>query len=517
MDTLKQFNAARRVSVPLIIWKTPDPAATMNAVRDGAEYPVLGWDIVRGVRPWNEAAKGKTESECGVGDPVGMLQAVETLPADSVMFMQNAQLYAGGDNPNPSVLQAIWNLRDTNKADHKTLVLLSPQMRTPLELANDIMVLDETLPDDKALSNIVVTQAEHARIGAKDAGVKFKAMTAADVDKAVDALSGLSAFAAEQTVAVSFEKNGDGVTLNQNTLWDRKRQAIEETKGLKVWRDGETLDDVKGCENVKDFIHKVITGRMPPRGIVFIDEIEKQLGGVTGDLSGATTDQLGVLLVKMQNMKAQGMMFVGHAGSAKSMVAKATGNTAGIVTMEMDLGAMKGNLVGESEANIRAAFKVVEAVTQGRALFIATCNKINGNLPPELKRRFTLGTFFFDLPTLAEREAIWAYYITKFGLKGKGFIENGSGGYRIAGLDDTGWTGADIFNCCNRAWMFNCTIAEAGKYATPICKTDPQAIETLRGIADNAFISANYEGLYRKEKQTVDIGGSGKARKMSFK
>jgi SpoVK/Ycf46/Vps4 family AAA+-type ATPase len=168
---------------------------------------------------------------------------------------------------------------------------------------------------------------------------------------------------------------------------------------------------------------------------------------------------------------------------------------------------MKGSLVGDSEQNIRAAMKVIDAVSQGRALYIATCNKIDA-LPPELKRRFTLGTFFFDLPTQEERDSIWAHYLKKFDLltgKGKNSREK---------IDDNGWTGADIFNCCNRAWMFKSSIEEAAKYATPICKTSPQAIESLRSIADGAFISANYEGLYQKTKQTVALTGS--KRQMRF-
>jgi hypothetical protein len=485
-ETTKQFNAARRVSVPLVVWKTPDAAATISAVQTGAKFPVFQWDIVRGIMPANEMARGKSEQGCGVGNPPEMLDAAQKLPAHSVMFMHNAQRFMDDS----TVLQGIWNLRDTNKSEHRMLVLLAPQMRTPIELSNDILAIDESLPDAAQLKEIVETQVGHARLGATESGAKFKDVGAADVDKAVDALSGLSAFSAEQTVAVSFEKNEAGVCLNQNTLWDRKRQAIEETRGLKVWRDGETLSDVQGCTNIKDFACKIIGGRLPPRAIVFIDEIEKSLGGASGDTSGTTQDQLGVLLKEMQDKKAQGILFVGHPGSAKSMVAKATGNTAGVVTIQLDLGAMKGGLVGESETNIRAAMKVIDAVSGGRALYVATCNKIVGQaMPPELKRRFTFGTFFFDLPTMIERVAIWNHYLNKFDLK--------SEKRNAAKMDDEGWTGADIFNCCNRAWMFNCSLAEAAKYATPICKTDPMAIEALRNVADNAFISANYEGLYR--------------------
>lgn len=509
--SLKEYNAARRVSVPLLIWKAPDAAATISAVRDGAKYPIFQWDIVRGMMAINESALGKCEQGCGIGNPVEMLEASQKLPADSVVFMHNAHLFTD----NSAVIQGVWNLRDTNKADHKTLVLLAPQMRTPMELTNDVLVIDEKLPSEAQLKEIVQRQASDARTGAIDAQMEFSDMTAAEVERAVGALSGLSAFAAEQTIAVSFEKNGEGVRLNHDTLWDRKRQAIEETKGLNVWRDGETLDDVKGCANVKNFVQRLINGRVAPQAIVFVDEIEKQLGGIGSDTSGTTDDQLGVLLTEMQNKKAQGMLFVGHPGSAKSMVAKAMGTSAGIVTIQLDLGAMKGSLVGQSEQNIRAAMKVIDAVSQGKALYVATCNKI-GKLPPELERRFTLGTFFFDLPEMMERQAIWKHYVGKFDLKGQGFIENGSGGYKVKDVDDVGWTGADIFNCCNRAWMFNCSLGEAAKYATPICKTNPMGIEALRDLADGAFISANYEGLYQKNKQTVPLKADNK-RKMTFK
>jgi hypothetical protein len=45
----------------------------------------------------------------------------------------------------------------------------------------------------------------------------------------------------------------------------------------------------------------------------------------------------------------------------------------------------------------------------GRSLWIATCNSI-ASLPPELRRRLALGTFFFDLPASDERQHIWNIY-----------------------------------------------------------------------------------------------------------
>src|SRR5260370_36638881 len=99
-------------------------------------------------------------------------------------------------------------------------------------------------------------------------------------------------------------------------------------------------------------------------------------------------------------------MGIGPPGAAKSLVAEAAGNTAGVPTIAFDLGAMQNALVGASGERLRAALKVVAAVTNGRSLWIATCNSI-GTSPPELRRRVTLGTFFFDLASPEERAAIW--------------------------------------------------------------------------------------------------------------
>ncbi len=124
------------------------------------------------------------------------------------------------------------------------------------------------------------------------------------------------------------------------------------------------------------------------------------------------------MLTWMQDNEADGLIFIGPPGAAKSAVAKATGNTAGIPTIAFDLGAMQSSLVGGSGERLRSALKVVDAVSQGRALFIATCNSI-ASLPPELRRRFTLGTFFFDLPSADEREAIWRIYEKKYDVSGE--------------------------------------------------------------------------------------------------
>ncbi|MGH9436280.1 MAG: AAA family ATPase, partial [Terriglobia bacterium] len=207
------------------------------------------------------------------------------------------------------------------------------------------------------------------------------------------------------------------------------------------------------------------------------------------DLSGVKTEMAGTMLTWMQDHEADGAIFIGPPGSAKSATAKATGGTAGIPTIAFDLTAMESSLVGASGDRLRAALKVVEAVSQGRTLFIATCNSIT-SLPPELRRRFTLGTFFFDLPTTEEREAIWRIYLEKFGVSGE--LPN-----------DQGWTGAEIKECCRKAYRLKTSLVDAAQYIVPISRSAADQIKALRQTASGKFLSASKPGVYRFEEETA--------------
>jgi hypothetical protein len=66
-----------------------------------------------------------------------------------------------------------------------------------------------------------------------------------------------------------------------------------------------------------------------------------------------------------------------------------------IPTLRADLGDMMGSLVGQSQQYIRDFTKVVDSVSGGNAIWVATCNAIDA-LPAELQARFSLGTYFFD-------------------------------------------------------------------------------------------------------------------------
>ena len=378
-------------------------------------------------------------------------------------------------------MQALWNLRDAYKANGRTIVLLCADVKLPAELTHDIQVLREALPDEALLREIV------GRVYA-DGGLEPPSPDI--LTRAVAATSGLTAFAAEQAAALNLRKGG----LLLDSLWETKREMVENTPGLSIWRGDETFADIAGYDNVKTFLRRVITGRTPPRVVVFIDEIEKALGGSGGggnrmaDSSGVSQSLLGTLLTWMQDQKATGNIFIGPPGTGKSAVGKAVGMEAGVPTICFDLTGMKGSLVGQSEQRLRDALKVVDAISGGHALVVATCNGIS-QLPPELRRRFKLGTFFFDLPDSEERAAVWQLYRCRYEIAEDDPIPN-----------DTDWTGAEIASCCELSYLLHCTLQEAAAYIVPVAISAKDQIDSLRSEASHRFVSASFPGPYDKDR-----------------
>lgn len=486
-----QFKAARQAAVPIVVIETLDQ---QNAVRTiatcNSEIPVIQWDIIKGLSAVNALGKKIVEDICkdddpaiSTGNPSEMLSKIITVEQNAIIFMHNAHRFI----ENESVSQGICNLRDVYKSSGTTLVLLAPFLKPPTELEQDVMIITDKLPNETEISNIILSICE-------DAGIK-KSYAMDKMKKITDTLIGLSSFCAEQTLAtcvkkvIGDEEGTEEIIIDMKMLWERKCKAVEQTPGLSIWRGGETFGEIGGCENIKFFTESILTGKESPRAIVFMDEIEKAFAGSGTDSSGVSQDQLGAILSFMQDKEVDGMIFIGPPGAAKSAIAKAAGNTGGIPTISFDLGAMKNSLVGKSGEQTRKALQVIEAISQGRVLFIATCNNIT-TLPPELRRRFTMGTFFFDLPTESERSIIWDIYLKKYNLfKGESIKRDDI-------PEDKGWTGAEIKQCCKLASKLNISLIDAANYIVPVCKSAADQIEALRRLASGKFINANTKGIY---------------------
>lgn len=476
---------ARDAGTPLVAVATADQIAAMAAICEATNGAAkVAWDAARGVRGINPAGQAFVKS-CGAPEEIAQnstnpqtaLEIADKLPEDGIFFMVSAHRFV----EDAFVSTGLLNKREPFKANGRTMLLLGPAFNLPAELRQDVVVLEDPLPDDPALETIVE----------KLAGAAGLAEPKDKVQRAVDAVRGLSPFAAEQVLAMSLRKSG----VDLESLWDRKRAQIAQTKGVTLLKGGPTFADIGGNAAICEFGRRLMTGPRPPRAIWIIDEIEKYMAGAAGgDASGVTADFLGVMLREMEDGGHGGIILVSPPGCGKTLFAKALAVEYGRPAVAFDFGAAKGRYVGDSEGNVRAMFKVGNAVAAGEALVVATCNRLEA-LPPELRRRFKYGIWYFDLPDRGEREAIWKVQTKAHGLE----IELQPLG--VSG--DEGWTGAEIRNCCEIASRLGCSLKEAASFVVPVIQADPKSVESLRTLADGRFLSANHPGTYSRAEQVM--------------
>lgn len=486
-ELLRQFERARLVSVPIVGISTADQSATIEELREmWNEHPLVQWDAARGITPINKVGED-TLDRAGIKsedtiDFVPAMLAALTLPKLSVLFVRNAHRQLESTEPMASAtaVQAVSNLRDMFKHDHRIAVLLAPAFRAPHELKHDVVVLDHALPEDAAIETIV--RELHA-------SAKVTVPTGEAMQRAIEAASGLSAFEAETAIALSLTENG----LDMDQLWERKRSIIEQTPGLSVYRGKETFDDLRGLASVKERLRQHIHAKTPPGVIVWIDEGADVFANIEsgGDSNNVKTDQQSVLLTEMEQNKWPGALLVGVPGAGKSAVAQAFGNEAGCLTIALDLAGMESKWQGESEANLRQAVRVIKAIGHGNAFFVLTCNSLKG-LRPQFQARFRRGTFFFDLPTADERDAIWNLYMKKFEIPAQ------------PRPDDEGWVGREIRECCASAWDLGTTLLDAARFIVPVSRSRASEIETMRKEAHGRFLDASNYGEYRYRQEPME-------------
>lgn len=547
---IDQLSAARKCGVPLTGVETNDPAATIRTIAQhcakvkvqGQEInpPVLTWDCMSGLNavprlPLNgdETPEEKKSREAAykasldlvtrlhdkfgiaaISQPLAFLEAIAddgkdgdpaTLPPWAIVGMYNASDFFD----KPEVRQGIWNLRDKFKRNGRMLILMGIVIDLPNNLkSGDVVVMEDELPDDEALAAIVERldkQASRCNCkGKKDCkncggtGTKSKRPLAGKdaIERLVEAVKGLSAFGAEQVLAMSLrastvtdQKIPCGFDIDH--AWTAKRKQIEQTKGLSIYREDTGFDAIGGLEEVKSYLVKLMHGKKQPKAVIWLDEIEKS--GLDSNRSGSddtSTDQEGELLKFMEDYKVFGIMFLGVPGCGKSQICKAMSAEFDRVVIRLDLGGLKDKWVGSSQQNLRCALKMIRSVAGDDALWVATSNSIDG-LSAAMRSRFT-DCFFFDLPTRAERKPIWDVWLKKYGLKDKPYAE------------DEGWVARDIVHCCDKAFRLGEPIAEAGtRIASEGVKTR-EDIKKMRLAAHERYSSTSERGLYKMPQQPAE-------------
>lgn len=387
----------------------------------------------------------------------------------------------------------------TNNNTHA--IILSSIYRLPAELEKYITVLQIPLPKRNELGEVL-------DIVAKQSKVELKTNLR---NRLIDAALGMTSMEADLAYCLASVKDGFD-DKSPFTVSSEKEQIIRKSGILDYFPKNESLKDVGGMENLKEWLKK--------RQLAY-DKEARDWG----------------------LKESKGLLLLGVPGCGKSLIAKSIASSWNMPLLRLDVGKVFQGIVGSSEDNIRKAIATAEAVapcvlwideiekglsgvqssgaTDGGVtsrifstiltwmqektapvFVVATANNIN-QLPPELLRKGRFDEIFFvDLPSQKEKENIFSIHLQKNRQNVSSFALD------ILAQKAEGFNGAEIEECVKEA-MFTAYvesqesniapklqmihILDAIKNTVPLSKTMEKQITDLRKFAVSRAKNASKE------------------------
>ena len=244
------------------------------------------------------------------------------------------------------------------------------------------------------------------------------------LDEMSIAFKGLSQFEIENLLSLAYAENGELTRSDLKLIFEQKKQIIMKSGILEMIPLKEKLEDIGGLDNLKKWLNKKAK---------VLKNLEKAI-------------DFGVDIPK-------GVLIAGVPGCGKSLNAKAAASLFEAPLLRLDMGRLMGKYVGESEANMRKAISLAEAIApcvlwidelekafagiggdgggaevttrlfgnfltwlqekESSVFVVATANDIT-KLPPELLRKGRFDEIFYvGLPSEKERKKIFEIHISK--------------------------------------------------------------------------------------------------------
>jgi ATPase family associated with various cellular activities (AAA) len=452
-----------------------DALAEIARLCHAEKWRLATWDIDRGL------LVGKQQPSDTGQDPLAAIRALSAMAepeGTALLVLVNFHRFLNS----PEIVQALARQITAGKQNRTFVVILAPVVQIPVELEKLFVCLEHDLPSREQLQEIATGIADKPDELPEGTGLS----------SLLEAAAGLTRYEAEGAFSLSIVRHG---CLAPEAIWELKSQMLKKSGLLQLHRGRERFNDLGGLEALKEFCRRALRPRS-----------------------------------QANPARPRGILLLSPPGCGKSAISKALGNEIGRPTLVLDVGALLGSLVGQTEQNVRQALKIADAMAPcvlmadelDKALsgvassgqtdsgvsarlfgtlltwlndhdtdvfFVGTLNDVS-KLPPEFSRaeRFD-GVFFVDLPGQREKQAIWQMYLDKFGLNAK-----------QQRPIDTDWTGAEIRACCRLSALLDMPLLEAGKNIVPVAVTAAESVERLRSWASGRCLSADRPGIYRREE-----------------
>lgn len=315
----------------------------------------------------------------------------------------------------PEVISLLKQLvNEINLGADFSIIFLSPIVKIPKELEKFITIIEAEYMGYDAIRKEIVDFIEYQELPK----VADKLL-----DELAMAFKGLTKFEINNLLALAYANDGELTRADLGLIFEQKKQMIMKSGILEMVNVKESVDDIGGLENLKEWFAK------KAKVIKNIHEAEK----------------FGVDMPK-------GVLIAGVPGCGKSLNAKVASTLFEVPLLRMDMGRLMGKYVGESEGNMRRAIALSEAISpcvlwidelekafaginghggsevtvrlfgnfltwmqdkESPVFVVATANNIM-DLPPELMRKGRFDEIYFvGLPKADERKKILQIHIKK--------------------------------------------------------------------------------------------------------
>lgn len=384
--------------------------ATIQRVAVNRQMKVFVWSVTEGMKNADNTAGDWNPAD--YKDPLKAVQFVLDRDVRGLFVLRDAHPF----QKNPEFVRKLRDVARRLKETKKTLILLSSVLAVPPEMEKELAVIEFPLPDLKEITEIF----ERVSRTAEEAFGRKLELDEKERERVIEGALGLTADEAENVFSKSLVQKG---TFDIKVILSEKERIVKKSGILEFFPTQERMENIGGLDRLKDWLVK--------REAAFGNEARAY----------------GLPLPK-------GILMLGIPGCGKSLTAKAVGSFWQLPLLRLDMGKVFAGLVGASEENMRRAINMAEAVspsilwldelekglagtqssgstdggTSARVFgsfiawmqektspvfVIATANDVS-QLPPELMRKGRFDEIFFvDLPTLPEREEIFAIHLKK--------------------------------------------------------------------------------------------------------
>jgi hypothetical protein len=407
-DFSKRLNVSLRARVTLIVVVTPEEERVLSQIKAVCDTwdpsrQCLTWDSVEGFSIVTGNKNFLTQSR----DPMAALDDITKSDENAVIVLKDFHEYWN----NPQVKRKIRNLSQKFKYNRKTIIIITPLQRVPDEIRDDAVIIHFPPPDMEELS-------ADLDLLLSTTGVP-STLSRQGKEKLLQASLGMTLNQARRSFSKAIVMHGSLNEGDVDAIIADKKDILSQSDALEFYSLTETPENVGGLAVLKEWL------RLRERA--FTKEAR----------------DYGLPAPK-------GIALIGIPGTGKSLTAKMIADVWHLPLLRLDVGALFGSLVGESEERTRRALSLAETIapcilwvdeiekafafgsgdagTSQRVFahlltwmqdktapcfVVATANNIAA-LPPELLRKGRFDEIFFlDLPNEEERREIFSVHLRK--------------------------------------------------------------------------------------------------------